>query len=582
MSSIDSIIRKHVLKNACDYGKANAGSVVGKVIGELPECKKDMKATMARINAEVARVSKLAKGEIAKEMASFEYAAKKEEKKGIEIPGAELGQVVVRYPPEPNGWPHIGHAKAFCLSWSIAQKYKGKTILRWDDTNPEAEKPEFLDAIRNGIKWLGLHWDEEKYCSDYVPEMYELCVRLISQGDAYGCSCTQDEISRGREDMKRCACGSRSPEESLEIWEDLLDGTIPEGGATIRLKADMASQNTVMRDPTLFRIITAPHYRQGTKYRVWPTYDFQGSVMDSILGVTVPIRSKEYELRDELYVYLLEKLGLRVPQMVSISRLSIRNAPVSKRLLRPLVESGKLWGWDDPRLPTLAGLKRRGVLPEAIREFVLQFGISKVESEPDWEALLAGNRKLLDPASPHHYFVADPVELEVKGLGRRNVELKLHPKTGMGVRKLAVSGTVFISGADARALKTGETFRLKDLCNVKLVKKGEKLAGELRPDVAFGAPNASMLVPGGNRARHDMVEKKIQWVGDGKLDCEVLIPRDLLKDGEFNPLSLDKAGGYCEPACAALAEGSVVQFERFGFCRLDRRDGGRLVFVFSC
>lgn len=211
MTNLDSVIRKHVLKNAYDYGKANAGSVVGKVIGELPECKKDMKATMARINAEVARVSKLTKAEIAKEMASFEYAVKKEEKKGIEIPGAEMGKVVVRYPPEPNGWPHIGHAKAFCLSWSIAQKYRGKTILRWDDTNPEAEKPEFLDAIRNGIKWLGLNWDEEKYCSDYVPEMYKLCARLIGQGDAYGCSCTQDEISMGREDMKRCACGSRRP-----------------------------------------------------------------------------------------------------------------------------------------------------------------------------------------------------------------------------------------------------------------------------------------------------------------------------------------------------------------------------------
>lgn len=561
MSDLDSIIRKHVLKNAFDYGKANAGSVVGKVIGESPDCKKDMKGTMTRINGEIARVSKLKKAEIEAEMASFEYVVKKEEKKGIEIPGAEMGKVVVRYPPEPNGWPHIGHAKAFCLSWSIAQRYQGKTILRWDDTNPEAEKSEFLDSIRSGIRWLGLNWDEEKYCSDYIPEMYKLCVRLIKQGDAYGCTCTQDEISKGREDMARCACGSRSPGESMEIWKGLLDGTIPEGGATIRLKGDMAAANTVMRDPTLFRIITASHYRQGTKYRVWPTYDFQGSVMDSILGITVPIRSKEYELRDELYIYLLKKLGLRVPQMVSISRLSIKNAPVSKRLLRPLVEGGKLWGWDDPRLPTLAGLGRRGILPEAIREFVLQFGISKVESEPDWEALLAENRKLLDPASSHHYFVADPVELEVKGLGRKTVELKLHPKKDMGVRKIAVSGTVYISGADAKGLKSGETFRLKDLCNVKLLKKGKTLVGELMPD--------------------GMVEKKIQWVSDGKLECDVLIPRDLLQDGEFNPKSLEKASGYCEPACAALAEGTVIQFERFGFCRLDSR-GNRLTFIFSC
>jgi glutamyl-tRNA synthetase len=564
MPDLDSIIRKHVLKNAYDYGRADAGSVAGKVIGEYPDCKKDMKGTMKRISGEIARVSKLTKDEIAAEMAGFEYAVKKEEKKGIEIPGLEAGKAVVRYPPEPNGWPHIGHAKAFCLSWAIAQKYCGKIILRWDDTNPEAEKEEFLGAIREGIKWLGLHWDEEKYCSDYLPQMYGLCERLIKSGDAYGCACVQEDIAKGREGMLRCSCGSRSPEESLEIWEDLLDGTIPEGGATIRLKGDMASQNTVMRDPTLFRIISVPHYRQGTKYRVWPTYDFQGAVMDSLLGITVPIRSKEYELRDELYVHLLEKLGLKVPQMVSISRLSIRNAPVSKRLLRPLVESGKLQGWDDPRLPTLAGLRRRGVLPAAIREFVLSFGISKVESEPDLEALLAENRKLLDPDSPHHFFVAEPVELEVKGLEERAVELKLHPKNkDAGMRQLRVGKALHIAKSDADALKEGETFRLKDLCNVKLRRKGKTLAGELMAD--------------------GLVEKKIQWVGEGKLDCEIMVPKDLLDEkGEFNRDSLQLMRGYCEAPCASLEEGAMVQFERFGFCRLDRKDGGRLTFVFSC
>jgi glutamyl-tRNA synthetase len=285
--------------------------------------------------------------------------------------------------------------------------------------------------------------------------------------------------------------------------------------------------------------------------------------MDSILGITVPIRSKEYELRDELYVYLLKKLGLTVPQMVSISRLSIRNAPVSKRLLRPLVESGRLWGWDDPRLPTLAGLKRRGILPAAIREFVLSFGISKVESEPDLEALLAENRKLLDPDSPHHFFVAEPVELEVKGLEERTVELKLHPKKDMGMRELRVGKTLCIAKSDADALKEGEIFRLKDLCNVKLAKKGKRLSGELMSD--------------------GMVEKKIQWVGEGKLECEILVPRDLLDErGEFNAKSLERVAGYCEAPCASLDEGAIVQFERFGFCRLDRKDNGRLAFIFSC
>jgi glutamyl-tRNA synthetase len=565
MSDLPSIIRKHVLKNAFDYGKANAGAIVGKVIAESPDCKKDMKSTMAAINAEISRVSKLDKSAIEKEMGDFEYVEKKEEKKGLDIPGAEQGKVVVRYPPEPNGWPHIGHAKAFCLSWSIAKKYGGKIMLRWDDTNPEAEKAEYLDAIRSGIKWLQIDYDEEKYCSDYIPQMYELCAKLISQGDAYFCKCRQEDVSKGREDMARCTCFGQSPDAHLSEWNKMLNGTTPEGGGTIRLKGDMASQNTVMRDPTLFRILTTPHYRQGSKFRVWPTYDFQGSVMDSILGITQPIRSKEYELRDELYVYLLKKLGLRVPQMISISRLAIKNAPISKRLLRPLVESGKLWGWDDPRLPTLAGLERRGIMPQAIRDFVLAFGISKVESEPDMEALLAENRKLLDPISPHYFFVADPVELKVEGLEHQEIELKLHPKKDMGMRPVAVSSTLYIPKADAAAFKVGDIFRLKDLCNVQIdaIDTSGRIVGRHVPD--------------------STVPKKIQWVSTDKIPCTALIPGDLLDaSGEFNTESLKSAEGFCEGACVNIKQGDIIQFERFGFCRLDKTEGGSLTFVFSC
>jgi len=560
--SINSIISKHVLKNAFDYGKANPGSVVGKVIGEFPDAKTDMKKTMALINMEITRISKLSKVEIEKEMSKFEYSEKKEEKKCISVDGAEEGKVIVRYPPEPNGWPHIGHAKAFCLSWSIARKYAGKVILRWDDTNPEAEKSEFIEAIKSGIIWVGLDWDQEIHCSDYLPQMYELCEKLLSRGDGYFCACNQDQIAKSRENKLRCFCGSKSPAENLAEWKKMLDGTIAEGGGTIRLRGNMASDNTVMRDPTLFRIITAPHYKQGTKYRVWPTYDFQGAVMDSIVGITHPIRSKEYELRDELYEYLLEKLSLRVPKMISISRLAIKNAPISKRLLRPLVESKKLWGWDDPRLPTLAGLKRRGILPVAIREFVLSFGISKVESEPGWEILLSENRKLLDGEAPHFFFVRNPIKLEIDNLEERELRLNLHPKKDLGNRSVKVTKSVYISSSDAGQLKEGEIFRLKDLCNLKLTRKGDALTGIVMPD--------------------EMVNKKIQWVSEDKLDCEISIPRDLLNaDGQFNEDSLEIATGYCERNCESLDVGKVIQFERFGFCRLDEK-GKVLKFIFSC
>ncbi|MEW5996546.1 MAG: glutamate--tRNA ligase [Candidatus Micrarchaeota archaeon] len=549
MNSADSIIRKHAIRNAYEYGKANPGNVVGKAINEFPELKKDMKKTMQKVNEICREVNALPKEKLEKEFAKLPKGEKKEEKAEIEIPDAVPGKVVVRYPPEPNGYPHIGHAKAFCLSWTIARKYNGKIILRWDDTNPEAEKPEFAEAIRDGIKWLGLDWDDEKYCSDYMPDMYKLCEKLLWEGNAYACSCTQEEIAGGREKQERCACGSRTPQENLEEWKKMLNGATPEGGATIRLKGDMESQNTVMRDPALFRIITAPHYRQGLKYRAWPTYDFQGAVMDSLLGVTHPIRSKEYELRDELYEFLLKKLGMRIPKMISISRLSIRNAPLSKRLLRPLVESGKVTGWDDPRLPTLEGLKRRGILPEAIRKFVLSFGISKVESEPGWEKLLAENRKILDPAAPHFFFVANPVRMRIKGGKKKKI------------REMEAGNEVWISGSDAKDLEEGETIRLKDLCNVKIEKAGEEISASYSGDE---------IIKG----------KKIQWVSD-RLECEVLKPGDLVLDsGEFNPSSLTIDGGYCEKSIHSLREGDVVQFERYGFCRLDSKKPLR--FIFSC
>jgi glutamyl-tRNA synthetase len=392
--------------------------------------------------------------------------------------------------------------------------------------------------------------------------MYELCKKLLQQGDCYFCTCDQDAISKGREDKKRCPCGSNTSKQNLDGWKQMLDGTVNEGGGTIRLMGNMASENTVMRDPTLFRIITAPHYRQSTKYRVWPTYDFQGAVMDSILGITHPIRSKEYELRDELYVFLLEKLGLRVPKMISISRLAIKGAPISKRLLRPLVESKKLWGWDDPRLPTLAGLKRRGILPAAIREFVLSFGISKVESEPGLELLLAENRKLLDPESPHYFFVPNPVKLEVEGLEEKQIKLKLHPKKDIGIRCVDVTKTLYIQASDAKQISIEETFRLKDLCNVKLTKKGNKLVGKLMNDV--------------------MVDKKLQWVSENKLECEIFVPKDLLINGEFNEGSLEIVNGYCETSCNSLDIGTIIQFERFGFCRLDKKESKKLSFIYIC
>ncbi len=559
---LEEVVRKHVLKNAYDYGKANAGSVVGKVIAESPDAKKDMKSTMKLINKIIGEASTMSKGTIEKEMEKYEYVEKKEEKKTIQLPNAVKGKVVTRFPPEPSGYPHIGHAKAAWLDYDGARVYDGKMILRFDDTNPEKESEEYVEAIKEGLKWLGVKWKKETYTSDNMKEIYMYLERLFDKGKAYVCTCSQEDISSARMEGKGCLCRDLSKKEILERWEGMLEGKYKQGTAIVRYAGDMESQNTVMKDPSLARIITAEHFRQGKEYLVWPSYDLAVAVMDHLEGLTHPMRSKEYELRNELYYALFTDLGFEKPELVEFSRLAIKNAPISKRLITPLVKEKKVSGWDDPRLPTLKGLERRGVLPEAIKTFVLSMGLSKSESEPGWELLLAENRKLLDPAAKHYFFVRGSVLLKVKGL-KKKAKIKLHPKKELGFREFSVSGKIYINWDDAEALKEGEIFRLKDLCNVKLLKKGKELEGEIAED--------------------SMVPKKIQWVDDKhKILCKVLIPHDLLKDGEYDPESLEEAKGYCEKDCSKLKKGEIIQFERFGFCRLDKKGKDGLRFVFSC
>jgi len=562
MPTLEEIIRKHVLKNAFDFGRANPGSVAGKVIADYPDAKKDMKSTMGKINKIVGEVSKLSKSEIEEQMLAFTYVKKEEKKKGIELPGAEQGKVVTRFPPEPAGFPHIGHAKAAWIDYEGARAYDGKMVLRFDDTNPGKASNEYVEAIKEGLAWLGVKWVEETFTSDKIDEIYAFATKLVKDGNAYVCTCTQEQISEGRTKCKPCACREMSKEEHLERWNGMLDTKYEEGKALLRFKGDLESDNTVMRDPALARIINKTHYRTGDKYKVWPGYDLAVVVMDHLEGITHPMRTKEYELRNELYYAIFRALDLPEPKLIEFARLSIKNAPVGKRLIRPLVEEGKVMGWDDPRLPTLAGLKRRGLLPEAIKRFVLSFGLSKVESEPDWEVLLSENRKLLDPESDHYFFVEDPVKVVIKGLKGLKVKLKLHPKKDKGFRELEVRNTVYISGKDAKALKPGEIFRLKDLCNVKLIGKADVIEAQYAGD--------------------SMVPKKLQWVSEDYLECEVLKPGDLLTgDGEYDKKSLQTVKGFCEAGCRNLKQSDIIQFERFGFCRLDSNTK-MLTFIYSC
>ncbi|MFP3949934.1 MAG: glutamate--tRNA ligase [Candidatus Micrarchaeia archaeon] len=557
---LTDIIRKHALKNRKQYGNTNPKSIVGKVIADYPDAKKDMKTTMGEAARVCEEVNALSEEELEEELSKYTFEEKKKEERGLALPNAEEGKVVTRFPPEPSGYPHIGHAKAAFLDYDAAIKYGGKMLLRFDDTNPEKEKPEYVDAIKEGLKWLGIRWDgEETYTSDNMEKFYSYAENMIEAGKAYVCTCTSEKVKEGRELGKPCACRTISHEEQKSRWKRMVEGIYGGGEAVLRYKGDLTSENTAMRDPTLFRIILFAHYRQGEQFRVWPSYDFAGPIMDSIEGVTHALRTKEYELRKPLYFAILRDLGLREPELVEFARLSIKNTKVGKRHITPLVKEGLVHGWDDPRLPTLRGLRRRGILPAAIRNFVLSFGLKKTESEPGWSRLLTENRRLLDPVAPHYFFVPNPVKVRVEGAPKRTAKMRVHPDKEE-YREYPVGETFYLPRAEIEGMKEGEVFRLKDLYNVRIIENMD-------------------MVKAGYAGEELREGKKLQWVSE-PLACEVWKPGDLFLGGNYNPKSMDVEKGYAEKAVVGLEQGTMVQFERYGFCRLDSKEPLR--FIYSC
>ncbi|MFH1780049.1 MAG: glutamate--tRNA ligase [Candidatus Micrarchaeota archaeon] len=562
--NLEETIRKHVLKNAFDYGKASASNVAGKVIAENPEAKKDLKETMRLIQKEIKRVSTLSKQEIEKELETHSFEEKKVVEKKLKLDDCIEGKVVTRFLPEPNGYLHLGHAKAFFLNNQLAKDWNGRILLRFDDTNPEAESQEFVEAIREGLEWLGAEFQGESFASDSMPELYAYAGKLIEKESAFICNCSKETMSEKRRKQETCACRKKTKQENQAEWKKMVEGELEEGEATLRLKGDLTSLNTVMRDPVLFRIIKKKHYRQGEKYSCWPTYDFEACILDSLTGVTHALRSKEYELRDELYYKILEELGLRKPVLYDFSRLNLKGTVLSKRLIKPLIEEKKVWGWDDPRLPTLFGLRRRGIQPEAIRKFVLSFGLSKVESEPDWEALLVENRRLLEGEAEHYFAVENPVRVTIKNTpASSGLRLKKHPLLDKGTRFIKVKSEVFIAKKDFDELKEGSEFRLKDYLNCIIQEKKK---------------DSALLKYSGKEANPGI--KKIQWVStEGAISCELIELNNLFENNEFNTRSLTSRKAFCEKECVNLQENAVIQFERIGFCKLDDKNKMRFIII---
>jgi len=538
-------IRKIALENAIKYkGKAALGAVVGKTLAIF----KNKKPTevIPIVNEIVKEINNLTLEEQQKEFESL--GGKKEEKKHeehdlfafLKIKHGE--KIITAFPPEPSKYPHIGHAKAIFLNYELAKKYNGKFILRFEDTNPVLAKKEFYNIHLENYSWLGIIPDKIDYASDHMREFYKYAEILIKKDKAYCCTCSQEIIKKNRFNGIACDCRSRSLDENLKLWKKMPE--MKENSVIVRLKIDLKHQNTTMRDPTIFRIIKAAHPRLKKKFKVWPNYDFENSVMDGLEGITHRLRTKEFELRAELQHYIQKSLGFKETFSYEFARFNLEGTESSGRIIREKIKNKEILGWDDPSLTTLVALKRRGFLPEAIKEFVLSTGISKAESTLQWDDLIMHNKRLLDSKANRYFFVENPKKITIKNAPSIAAEVPLHPDfPERGYRLLNTERNFYIQDN----LEKGKPYRFMHLFNFQ--------------DNLF-------ISQGYNQ---DLGAKLIHWLPVTKelIHIEIVMPDSSIKKG------------LAESSIKKLKIGSIIQFERFAFCILDRKKDKKFIFYFT-
>lgn len=575
---IESDIEKVAAASAAAHGSTTAKIVLAKLLGSRPDLRGRAAEVMPVVEAVVARINAMDPETLASHKP--ERGRRPQEHHLPPLEGAVQGGVVTRFPPEPNGYPHVGHAKAAIISHEYAKMYGGRIILRMDDTNPAAERLEFYAAIKVGLDWLGIKFDHIKNTSDDMDTLHDMATRLVRDGKAYVCTCDRQTASENRRAMVPCRCRSRGMADNLSGWKDMQEKCKP-GEAILRYMGDMKSSNTVMRDPVLFRVSDDRHPILEHRYRTWPSYDLAIAVEDSLDGVTHAFRSKEYELRSELYHSIQDSLGLRKPHMAVFSRLSLKDLPVSKRLIRPLLERGHIAGYDDPRLPTLAGLKRRGIQPEAVRKFVLSLGFTKSDTQAPFQTLESYNRTFIDPHSIRLHMVRDPVRFTVLNLpdvsldNRQTMGVPVGPlRSGLppGMVSMPELPNTRERPPDLSTLPHHqELVRTLDAAHDILVESADRdmleREGHMRL-IGLGAvtqesPDTLSYTPQSFPDIH-----AVHWApADSSVPIRVLVPHPPFRGETFDENSLEPIRGMVEPHYTKIPDGSMVQFVRFGYAR---------------
>ena len=500
-------------------------------------------------------------------------------------------KVHTRFPPEPNGYLHIGHAKSICLNFSTAEKYGGQCNLRYDDTNPVKEDVEYVDSIEEDVKWLGFQWDNRLWASDYFDEMYDCALDLIKKGKAYVCDLSADEIRayRGtlKEPGKESPSRNRSVEENLKLFEEMREGKYADGEKVLRAKIDMASPNMNMRDPVIYRIAHISHHNTGDKWCIYPMYDFAHPIEDAIEGITHSICTLEFEDHRPLYDWVLETLGRWEvpPQQIEFARLNLTNTVMSKRYLKAMVDDGTVDGWDDPRMPTIAGIRRRGYTPEAVRDFCERIGVSKANSTVDVGLLEHCVREDLKQKVASRNVVENPVKVIITNYPEEQTEeMELENNREvpeMGNRTVPFSRELYVDGDDFMEVPIKKYFRLFPgnevrfkgayfiTCN-EVVKNEDGSVKELLctydPETRSGSGFEGRKVKG-----------TIHWV-DAKTAVKIKIRNYdyLMVDDEegnqvMNPDSLTESIGYAEPLVAEAKPGERFQFFRKGYYIADSK-----------
>ena len=549
MSEYYEVIRKNAIQNRLRHGKADSKAILGKVISEMPEAKNNIKPLIKEIRYVVESVNETPL-EILKKHTTEAKKEKKIKKRGLPELSFVGNDVVMRFAPNPNGPATLGSARGIVINSNLAERYNGKFILRFDDTDPKTKKPlaEAYGWYLDDCEWLGAYPDEIIYASEKLSQYYEYGEQLIRKGNAYLCFCERGEFKKYKDNKKECPHRDKSVKENLEHWYKMLNGDYREGECALRIKTDMKHKDPAIRDWVAFRIVKGDHPRVGSRFIIWPTLDFESAIEDHISGVTHIIRGKDLIDSERRQKYIYEYFNWDYPPTMHWGRIKVEEfGKFSTSQLKKAIENGEYSDWSDPRLPTIIALRKRGISGKAIRNVILDLGVGANDISLSLKNIYSENRKILDPIVDRYFFVADPVKLKVEGAPEMDVKIPLHPSSPKrGVREFHLKKddngemNLFISQQDVNELKKGDEIRLKEAFNLEIK--------EINEDGVKAAylKEKTLDVP------------IIHWLKD-YIDALVIKPEEMIP-------------GFCEPSCVNITIDSVVQFERFGFVKLDSRE----------